>query len=75
MITGLALMAVSTLLPRRRVHREISGHHLLTQRKTVGSGGADLTGDPVTNPRIDTTVPHSARMWNYWLGGKDHYES
>ncbi|WP_129843368.1 SAM-dependent methyltransferase [Streptomyces sp. RFCAC02] len=25
-------------------------------------------------PAIDTTVPHSARIWNYWLGGKDHYE-
>jgi len=24
-------------------------------------------------PRIDTSVPHSARVWNYWLGGKDHY--
>jgi hypothetical protein len=24
-------------------------------------------------PKIDTTVPHSARIWNYWLGGKDHY--
>jgi S-adenosyl methyltransferase len=24
-------------------------------------------------PRIDSTVPHSARVWNYWLGGKDHY--
>jgi hypothetical protein len=23
---------------------------------------------------IDVTVPHSARIWNYWLGGKDHYE-
>jgi hypothetical protein len=23
---------------------------------------------------IDITVPHSARIWNYWLGGKDHYE-
>ena len=22
---------------------------------------------------IDTTVPASARIWNYWLGGKDHY--
>ncbi len=29
--------------------------------------------DPVLPPTIDTTVPHSARMWNYWLGGKDHY--
>ena len=24
-------------------------------------------------PEIDTTVPHSARVWNYWLGGKDNY--
>jgi O-methyltransferase involved in polyketide biosynthesis len=24
-------------------------------------------------PKIDTTVPQSARVWNYWLGGKDNY--
>jgi len=30
-----------------------------------GPGGA--------SPKIDTAVPHSARVWNYWLGGKDHY--
>jgi hypothetical protein len=23
---------------------------------------------------IDINVPHSARIWNYWLGGKDHYQ-
>jgi hypothetical protein len=30
---------------------------------------------PRTGPteKIDTTVPHSARIWNYWLGGKDNY--
>ncbi|GAA5203576.1 SAM-dependent methyltransferase [Streptomyces thinghirensis] len=22
---------------------------------------------------IDTSVPHSARIWNYWLGGKGNY--
>lgn len=22
---------------------------------------------------IDTSVPHSARVWNYWLGGKDNF--
>ncbi|KAB8166571.1 SAM-dependent methyltransferase [Streptomyces sp. 3MP-14] len=22
---------------------------------------------------IDRTVPHSARIWNYWLGGRDYY--
>ncbi|MFC4494406.1 SAM-dependent methyltransferase [Streptomyces ovatisporus] len=24
--------------------------------------------------RIDTSRPHTARVWNYWLGGKDNYE-
>jgi O-methyltransferase involved in polyketide biosynthesis len=24
-------------------------------------------------PAINTTVPQSARIWNYWLGGKDNY--
>jgi S-adenosyl methyltransferase len=28
----------------------------------------DLMGE------IDTTVPVSARIWNYWMGGKDYYE-
>ncbi|MDW5326654.1 SAM-dependent methyltransferase [Plantactinospora sp. KLBMP9567] len=22
---------------------------------------------------LDTGVPHSARIWNYWMGGKDHF--
>src|ERR671914_192577 len=22
---------------------------------------------------LDTSVPHSARIWNYWLGGKDNF--
>jgi O-methyltransferase involved in polyketide biosynthesis len=26
-----------------------------------------------TGPKLDTTVSHSARIWNYWLGGKDNY--
>ena len=24
-------------------------------------------------PKLDTTVPHSARVWNYFLGGKDNF--
>ncbi|MCL3997760.1 SAM-dependent methyltransferase [Streptomyces lavenduligriseus] len=28
---------------------------------------------PASHPAIDTSVPHSARIWNYWLGGKDNY--
>jgi hypothetical protein len=42
--------------------------------------GNDLTDD--TSPRssghappagVDIAVPQSARIWNYWLGGKDNY--
>jgi hypothetical protein len=33
-----------------------------------------VTNDPaLPSAVIDTTVPHSARVWNYWLGGKDNY--
>ena len=24
-------------------------------------------------PKIDSSVPQTARVWNYWLGGKDNY--
>jgi hypothetical protein len=30
--------------------------------------------DDIAGTGIDITVPHSARIWNYWLGGKDNYE-
>jgi O-methyltransferase involved in polyketide biosynthesis len=36
-----------------------------------------VADDPVAPDRpaagLDTTVSHSARIWNYWLGGKDNY--
>ena len=28
---------------------------------------------PSANSRIDTTTPHPARRYNYWLGGKDNF--
>jgi ubiquinone/menaquinone biosynthesis C-methylase UbiE len=31
------------------------------------------TPEPADHPEIDTSVPHSARIWNYWLGGTDNY--
>jgi S-adenosyl methyltransferase len=36
----------------------------------VGSSPDAEAGPPSA---IDTTVPNSARIWNYWLGGKDNY--
>jgi hypothetical protein len=30
-----------------------------------------MTGHPdQSSPKIDTSVPHAARIWNYWLGSQ-----
>ena len=37
---------------------------------------ATTESDATTAPAglaVDTSVPHSARVWNYWLGGQDNY--
>ena len=34
---------------------------------------ADETAAARPGLKLDTTVSHSARIWNYWLGGKDNY--
>src|SRR5213083_2533480 len=39
-------------------------------RSAVPGGSAELDAAATG---IDTTVPHSARIWNYWLGGKDNF--
>ncbi|KAB1947196.1 SAM-dependent methyltransferase [Micromonospora sp. ALFpr18c] len=37
----------------------------------------DTSGTPAGSPsdRIDTSVPHPARRYNYWLGGKDNFQA
>ena len=30
--------------------------------------------DAPLSAELDTSVPHSARVWNYWLGGKDNFQ-
>ncbi len=32
-----------------------------------------MTNNQEQVSRLDTGVPHSARVWNYWLGGKDNF--
>jgi O-methyltransferase involved in polyketide biosynthesis len=32
-----------------------------------------VTDDAAARTGLDTTVSHSARIWNYWLGGKDNF--
>ena len=31
------------------------------------------TGAQQSEPPLDTSVPQTARIWNYWLGGKDNF--
>jgi S-adenosyl methyltransferase len=37
------------------------------------TGSSPTPGQELEPPEIDASVPHSARIWNYWLGGKDNY--
>jgi S-adenosyl methyltransferase len=32
-----------------------------------------MTDSPEYLSKLNTNVPHSARVWNYWLGGKDNF--
>jgi O-methyltransferase involved in polyketide biosynthesis len=34
-----------------------------------------LPGEPRELPKIDTSVAHIARVYDYWLGGKDNFEA
>src|ERR1700741_5541195 len=33
----------------------------------------DLTVDDLSVPEIDTSRPHPARMYDYYIGGKNHF--
>ncbi|RNL84009.1 SAM-dependent methyltransferase [Halostreptopolyspora alba] len=39
---------------------------------TDGSSSPEPAGSGQP-PQLDTTVAHSARVWNYWMGGKDYF--
>jgi S-adenosyl methyltransferase len=32
-----------------------------------------LVAEGLDEQRLNASVPHSARLWNYWLGGKDNF--
>jgi hypothetical protein len=39
----------------------------------MAADGVDGTGGDREPPDLDTSVAHNARVWNYWLGGKDNF--
>jgi S-adenosyl methyltransferase len=38
-----------------------------------GPAGGAVSGDPGIDSRLDVGVAHIARVYDYWLGGKDHF--
>ena len=44
----------------------------MTDSIPAAPGGPEAA-DNTAQSGIDTSVPHSARIWNYWLGGKDNF--
>jgi O-methyltransferase involved in polyketide biosynthesis len=43
------------------------GHYAAPVNDSATASGEDYV------PKLDTSVPHPARTWNYWLGGKDNF--
>ena len=43
----------------------------MTDERSAAPGAPEELDTAATG--IDTSVPHSARIWNYWLGGKDNF--
>ena len=54
-----------------------AGHDILADVSKIGASDLrwfPLTAEePVTPPHVNTAVPSPARVWNYLIGGKDHY--
>ncbi|EST35308.1 hypothetical protein M878_06335 [Streptomyces roseochromogenus subsp. oscitans DS 12.976] len=61
-----------------RVSRDsaINGRHNDGGGPQPEKGGDVTEGDsPAAGPaKLNTSVAHNARVWNYWIGGKDNYE-
>jgi O-methyltransferase involved in polyketide biosynthesis len=46
----------------------------MSRESRTPARGQDASGlCSAAHSRLDTTRPHSARVWNYWLGGKDNF--
>ena len=58
---------------RRNLESAASSTTPRKARVLLVTDGSPTLGQPPARPEIDTSVPHSARIWNYWLGGKDNY--
>jgi S-adenosyl methyltransferase len=51
---------------------QLPNQHLGGEERSIVSEGAPPPGQH-RSLRIDISKAHTARVWNYWLGGKDNY--
>jgi hypothetical protein len=51
----------------------LPGARLGNLRRAAVTDTSSTPSQRTDPPEIDATVPNSARIWNYWLGGKDNY--
>ena len=59
-----------------RIHAEHPGAANGYGRESIVSQSVDVA-DPDRDrslSQLDTSVAHNARVWNYWLGGKDNFD-
>ena len=45
----------------------------MTERQSPPQGHGGAAGRSGERPALDTSVAHQARMYDYWLGGKDNF--
>ena len=48
---------------------------MASQDRGAGTPQGDIPDSAAESPSFDTTIPHPARIYDYWLGGKDNYEA
>jgi S-adenosyl methyltransferase len=46
-----------------------------SQEAAAGARHSDVSDPDGEPPSFDTSTAHPARVYNYWLGGKDNYEA
>jgi hypothetical protein len=65
----LQLVNTDALIVKRAQQKRGGGREYVELAPILGSDHSSQKA-----PRgVNTSMPHSARVWNYWLGGKDNY--
>src|SRR3954454_21729601 len=64
-MTSYAIADMPVMLAGRVIEHSIRERGAMTEDASVP--------DLASSAEIDTTVSHSDRIWDYWLGGKENY--